>query len=664
VRRDISCVSILQLVIGLGTASLIAAPHAVASPVVGVVAPSDRIADAHFLAVLHGQRATVDLSLRNNSHQAGAFHIRFLPDVRRMATVVTSRSVAVRVVSHAGLVPAGGTRTLRVALRLPPAVSPQVADGLLLVGMGTKHGAPALVRVRGLPPDVAFEPSQVTLDVSQGCFVVGGRCGAAGEVIVRGRQARALLRTGGPLAVAVLRNTSGGSVAVRLGEAHERDGAVVVRVVTNGLAEAGEYRGSLPLDPAGGRGPALVVDVRARWALSIAILTVFFGAFVGGFLRRRYDVVRRRTLLEVELRGLDDRYRRLRRGFPGPIHSFDIDRLFQKPVGPVDPFPQGDDASVALWAITHARDDDDFSEAAKRVGRLGLAIRAWELIEPAARAGATAAREVDECEPIDEMELSRMGTVADLNDLLQRVSQSPKNEEECIELSARLAAQVEVVTALTALWRLWTLVEAGGGYTPIENDRFADLEVIKLEKMAPREADRLPEASRAFARDLAKATARLSAILGELRPALDTRSATIRPGTDESGTIGAAIGASEFGSRLRRVLRSLRQRMRRLRISTMERLLVTDIVWSLARGLVAVMAYTLTVYHGTWGTTKDFLTAFTVGFVSETVVDWARMPAFQTLNRRSVRRKQGEKAGHRESEGPTHETPAPPNRQM
>jgi hypothetical protein len=55
-----------------------------------------------------------------------------------------------------------------------------------------------------------------------------------------------------------------------------------------------------------------------------------------------------------------------------------------------------------------------------------------------------------------------------------------------------------------------------------------------------------------------------------------------------------------------------------------------DYFWTLLSGLVAATAYTLTIWDETWGTITDYATAFTAGFLTETVVNWAILPAFQS----------------------------------
>jgi hypothetical protein len=59
-----------------------------------------------------------------------------------------------------------------------------------------------------------------------------------------------------------------------------------------------------------------------------------------------------------------------------------------------------------------------------------------------------------------------------------------------------------------------------------------------------------------------------------------------------------------------------------------------DVFWTLLSGLVAATAYALTIWDDTWGTVVDYVTAFTAGFLTETVVKWAVLPAFQSYRAR------------------------------
>jgi hypothetical protein len=55
-----------------------------------------------------------------------------------------------------------------------------------------------------------------------------------------------------------------------------------------------------------------------------------------------------------------------------------------------------------------------------------------------------------------------------------------------------------------------------------------------------------------------------------------------------------------------------------------------DQLWTLGRAAASSTAYALTIYDDTWGTPVDYATAFTTGFLTETIVNWAIMPALQS----------------------------------
>ena len=69
----------------------------------------------------------------------------------------------------------------------------------------------------------------------------------------------------------------------------------------------------------------------------------------------------------------------------------------------------------------------------------------------------------------------------------------------------------------------------------------------------------------------------------------------------------------------------------------MDRIAIRSLLWTLACALVAVTGYAVTVYSDTWGTEIDIVSAFTAGFLTETIVNWALLPAFRTIRSRGRR---------------------------
>ena len=84
-----------------------------------------------------------------------------------------------------------------------------------------------------------------------------------------------------------------------------------------------------------------------------------------------------------------------------------------------------------------------------------------------------------------------------------------------------------------------------------------------------------------------------------------------RPEIDE---LRGASATDESGNRIPPAVRSVLRR---------------DLPWTLAIALLSSAVYVPTVYSTTWGTFKDYLTAFAAGFIGKVVVNWGALPLFQ-----------------------------------
>jgi hypothetical protein len=69
-------------------------------------------------------------------------------------------------------------------------------------------------------------------------------------------------------------------------------------------------------------------------------------------------------------------------------------------------------------------------------------------------------------------------------------------------------------------------------------------------------------------------------------------------------------------------------------VKVLKEITYSDLCWTMAIALVTVVAYALTAYGTTWGSPTDMLTAFTTGFVTVSLVNWAALPAFQSIRSR------------------------------
>jgi hypothetical protein len=61
-----------------------------------------------------------------------------------------------------------------------------------------------------------------------------------------------------------------------------------------------------------------------------------------------------------------------------------------------------------------------------------------------------------------------------------------------------------------------------------------------------------------------------------------------------------------------------------------------DAIWTAVSATVACIAFTLTFYNDTWGSAKDYMTAFTAGFATEAVLNWAVLPMFLSYRERHI----------------------------
>ena len=61
---------------------------------------------------------------------------------------------------------------------------------------------------------------------------------------------------------------------------------------------------------------------------------------------------------------------------------------------------------------------------------------------------------------------------------------------------------------------------------------------------------------------------------------------------------------------------------------------VRDVLFTALLAFLAMLAYMAPLYDDTYGSGNDYLTAFIAGFGTQAVVQWALLPAFQSLRNR------------------------------
>lgn len=556
----------------------------------------------------------------------------------------------------------GSSRRIELRFHLRPDQAPEDGSGALVAALASRRSAPAQVAIRGAPPDVAFDPPELTFDVSQLCWMIEPACGNTGAVLLRGRDAARWARRASTGGVAILNNGDGGSVTVHLRDFELRDGAVEATIEASDFREAGEYAGDVPLDVGGLAGPELAVQVKVRWSLTAAVLTIFAGALVGGFFLRRFEIRRRRKLLELELLSALGRYDEQRAGRPGKPASYDLDRLLEPrrhDQAATIPYPGTRGVSALLWHIKHARDDADFDEDLERTHVLVAAIERWLALEPVVRETA-ALLEDDAPTRRSGAILSETVAFRDLSYLRVRASTPPEDDAACEELIGALANQGRIAARCKILWELLAELESQDGILLDQAMTLSRLDVAEIESRYPSFEGRDP--------------AQTDKLLVELQQAQDS----LR-------RLHEDIGAHDRSSRVvvvRRIERRLDESARGLPIErtmpdvspwklrlqgSFNALALRSMAWTFARALVASVAYALVVYSDTWGSVTDFASAFTTGFLTETVVNWAVLPAFRSSRNRRRTKPAEQPSGAAETTGAPHSettsaaSPSPPD---
>ena len=583
-----------------------------------------------------GEGRTI-LIVRNASDRSGRLRLVFVSRDDERAVALPSRPgqgpSPISVVDPRDLrrpLAAGGMRRIELRLGLRPDQAPADGSGLIEARISSSRGPPVKMTIRGVAADLTFDPPSLTIAVTHGCWLIRRACGDSATVLMRGRDAVLWAqRTRAPRGVAILNNSQGGSVTVRLRAIEVHDSAVRATIEAGDRSKAGRYVGRLPIEPSGLAGPSLRVDVKVRWSLAAAVLVIFAGALFGGFFLRRFEIRRRRRLLELELLSALNRYDEERARSGERPAGYDLDALLEPRLhdeAATTPYPGTRGVSALLWHIRTARDDADFSEDIERTHALIAAIERWLALEPVVR---ETARLLDgDVPPRDTVWLSDTLAYRDLAYLRMRATTAPERDDACEWLIGALASQGRVAVKCKVIWELLTELEARTGWLPEQAGDIAELDLLALERRYPAFEHRTPEQTD----QLLVALARTNDCLRRLHG--DTATLDERPCAIEADRVENLLDAPARNPSIERGTLDLSPWRLRL-AGAFSSLALRAVVWTLARALVAAVAYALTIYSDTWGSVTDFASAFTAGFLTETVVNWAVMPAFRSHRNRS-----------------------------
>ncbi len=649
---------------GLALVLALVVPGGAAAQSLRFVGPADPREVSLPLSNENERRGSITVVIRNVSGVTGVLELRFFPDRGRPILLVGGDGPAATL---AKAKPAGRVvfrrnqyRGIQVTFVLPKGQRLSRVDGMLLAqlrarGPGKSQTFPkaAQLRIRGISPAVRFSPDEVSLKVRHNCWLLDfGACGREAHVLIRGEDVDALPTEGDAIGHVVLGNGEGGEVSLRLGDAKVDGDTLTGTVKVSDSSGIGDFEGSMPLAPGVAGGPELPVSVKVGHSLGWAIAFVFLGAFVGGGVALFRGIRRKRKLLGLEVASTLQRYDKARADSGGAPAGFDIDSHMIQPRyndgRRASPFPGNHGVSGLLWSIDSAQDDPDFDEAATDTEAFIATVDWWIRLEPWAR---EVTRQIDE----RIVPRRRSGTkftdcdaFAETYALRQTLRSRPKKEEEVQDLQQRAASHLLRLTRWRALWHLHLEVEkANLKLTDEEAEALLAVEVEAIQdqtKPDPAAKDQEAERGRVAAieeRLLDEAFDTLRYLLTpakrepnvqvkeELEADRDrveelvstvTAEPVARPLADR-GLLSSIrrTGFDETASRLWQDFKSVQRE---------------DFLWTLLSALVASTAYALTIWDETWGTVTDYATAFTAGFLTDAVVKWAVLPAFQSYRTR------------------------------
>ena len=600
------------------------------------------------------RRGSITVVIRNVSGVTGVLELRFFPDRGQPVRLVGGDDPGSKL---AQAKPSGRVvfrrnqyRGIQVTFVLPNRKRLSRVNGMLVAqlrarGPGKSQQFPkaAQLRVRGTSPPVRFSPAEVALKVRHHCWLLDvGDCGREAQVLIRGEDVAALRTEGTRIGHVVVGNGDGGEASLELTDAKVDGGVLTGTVKVDDTSGVGEFKGALPLAPGIAGGPELPVSVTVGHSLGWAVVFVFLGAFVGGGLALFRGIRRRRKLLGLEVSSMLERYDREKDESGGTPAGYDIDAHIIQPRyndrRGVRPFPGNHGVSGLLWRIDSAQDDHDFDEAATNTDAFIATVDWWIRLEPWAREITRQIEERTVPRRASGMRFTECDAFADTYALRQKLRSRPKKEEEVQDLQQRAAAHCLRLTRWRALWHLHLEVEkANLELTDQQADalRDAEIETIQDQTKPGKAADEEAEAQRVALEDrlLDEAGDTLRYLLATAKPGVSERveedleadreriedltsTMVARPLVDRGLLYSIRRhGLDETASRLWQDFKSVQR---------------GDLMWTLLSALVASTAYALTIWDDTWGTITDYATAFTAGFLTDAVVKWAVLPAFQS----------------------------------
>jgi hypothetical protein len=484
---------------------------------------------------------------------------------------------------------------------------------------------PVSVSVSAVPSAldaVTVQPSTVVIsdpDINDG----------DGTVDLVGPGVRQLLAAQGAVVPHVRLAGPEGDVTATLGapteDAADPDRATAKISLSSTHLAPGKYVGVIPIWPLRADGPKLPVEVDVQHPWWTALLLLMVGTLIGGVAFRLAALARRRALLREVLDESLAAYKSAR-GI-GDLASYDLDGLVEPAAGASKLSPRRG-ADAVRQSIAGARTSADLDQDAARVLDLVARMQRWLRIEPAARR----LRDVAAASPTDAT-WRRTRVAQDTALLLMAARSEPLDAAAADTLVSHLLRQARFQNRLLALWRSLSgsarTTTLNALYRPTVPPPEGALVVVPPTVLERTVADQ-------DAIDANLDTALLGTPVPHGTPGLPNPAGP--PGVSVAWdaspsffTGWATLDAKSFGQ----IVSESRVTRRSYKLSVLWsevcRISLPDALVLLGAVGIGSLAYFPTLYTDTWGSATDLATAFLAGLLGHVVVNWAALPAFQSL---------------------------------
>jgi hypothetical protein len=587
---------------------------------------------------------TLSLLLKNTGSRSGVLRVVYAPANGGAALRVTSdHSASMHWVAPSTEPVLGPGRTQQVTIGFSPQAHETIDTlaGNLFIrlipsgsGQASRSATRLVVPIKAeLAPirGVSFEPASVTLQITQ-----PGDGGQQATVRLTGPGAQGLTTLTPAFTESVrLGNDSGDQITVTLTDLRVDDNQVIGTIRAEDGVNPGGYKGKLALDQSD-HAPTLDLTVDSHVAIWIAIGLVFLSALLGGFLPAATKIGRRRAGALAQFKQMLKDYSDARGDLhhPPPIWNLERD-LGPRPWYDArwSAMPQLDQAAGLYGAMHWARTDDDFESVAIAAQKMEDLIRRWLLLIRPAEDLAKGAEQKVQNRGRKHWQARQIYEDSEL--LLWKLRRTkPKTQDEADELLNDIIAQHDWYEAVRVVWTALAGAQRSDHVPPKKRDQLRRLPLDDLTDPEKPAAEREPpEQDQLFV----KLDALISKANG-IWPALDLKQSlrakggggaslvseeTISPGQDFTQGVAVQVNKSKEANQGPPSMPGRRKLWAWFEVQ--------DVALTVLLALGAVIAYMVPLYSATWGSVTDLLTALAAGFGTQAIVQWAALPAFQSL---------------------------------